>query len=101
MNKVVCDKCNKKFEIKLKTRKLPLGVEEVYFICSHCKEKYISYYTDESIREKQKKINEMWTKYRKLRNPVEIANMALEIGNFKKEIKTDMEELKRKMLGIQ
>lgn len=100
-NKVVCDKCNKKFDIKVKTRKLPLGIVETYFTCPHCKEKYISYYTDENIREKQKKINDMQVKYRKLKNPVEIANMALEIGNFKKEIKADMEKLKNKMLGTQ
>jgi hypothetical protein len=96
-NKVVCDKCNKKFELKLKTRKLPLGIEENYFICLHCNTKYVSFYTDESIREKQKKINKMWKDYRQLRDPAAIADMAINITELKAEIKADMEELKKKM----
>lgn len=101
MNKVTCDKCNKKFEIKAKTRKLPLGIEEVYFICPHCKEKYVSYYTDESIREKQNEINKVWEEYRQLRDPAAIADMAIKITELKDEIKADMEELKKEMLGTQ
>lgn len=100
-NKVICDKCNKKFELKLKTRKLPLNIIETYFTCPHCKEKYVSYYTDESIREKQKKINKMWEEYRQLREPDAIADMAIKIMEFKAEIKKDMEELRRRMLSTQ
>lgn len=97
-NKVVCDKCNKKFEIKLKTRNLPLGIEEVYFICPHCKEKYVSYYTDESIREKQKKINGMYEEYRKAKTQKETIKMVEKIDSMKAEIKADMVELKKRML---
>lgn len=92
MNKVVCDKCNKEFKIVLKTRKLPLGVEEVYFKCTHCNEKYVSYYTDESIRKKQREINKMYE---------EIAKITDKINKTKAETKSDMEELKKKMLGTQ
>lgn len=100
-NKVVCDECNKKFEIEVKTRKLPLGIVETYFVCPHCKTKYVSFYTDESIREKQKKINKMWEEYRKLKNSDEVANMFNKIKKFQAEIKSDMEKLKSRMLGTQ
>lgn len=88
MNKVVCDKCNKEFKIALKTRKLPEGIEEVYFTCSHCKTKYVSYYTDESIREKQREINNMYE---------EISKITDKINKLKVKTKADMEELKKKM----
>lgn len=100
-NKVACDKCSKKFQIKVKTRKLPLGIEEIYFICPHCKEKYIGYYTNLEIRKKQKEINKMWEEYRKLREPDIIDDMMLKITKFKAEIKADMEELKKEMLDTQ
>lgn len=100
-NKVVCDKCSKKFEIKVKTRKLPLGVEEVYFTCPHCKEKYVSYYTDPEIREKQKKINKIHEDYRRAKTGEDIIKMLRTINAMKAEIKSDMEALKKKMLGTQ
>ena len=97
MNEVTCDKCGKKFEINLKTRRLPLDVREAYFICPHCNEKYICYYTDPQIREKQKKISKLQEKCRELKNPAEKADMELRIMRFKDEIGADMEELKRRI----
>jgi transcription initiation factor IIE alpha subunit len=98
---VVCDKCNKEFKITAKTRKLPLGIDETYFTCPHCKTKYISYYTDESIREKQTEINKLWDKYRKLKDGKEMVKMIEKINYMEAEIKADMENLKKKMLGTQ
>lgn len=86
---IVCDKCNKGFNIDLKTRKLPLGVEEVYFKCPHCNEKYVSYYTDEGIRKKQREINKMYE---------EISKITDKINKVKAKTKVDMEDLKRKIL---
>lgn len=97
MNEVVCNKCGKKFEINLKTRRLPLDVREVYFICPHCKEKYVCYYTDPQIREKQKEINKMQDECWKIKSPAEKADMELRIMRLKDEIGADMEELKKRI----
>lgn len=99
--RVVCDKCSNEFELKLKTKKHINNIEEIYFKCPNCGEKFVSYFADKSIRLKQKKINKLWEEYKKAKNQEEVVKVAEKIAVFKAEIKADMEELRRKMLGTQ
>lgn len=61
--KVNCDKCKKDFIIKLKVKKHKEGIEELYFKCPHCKERYTSYYIDREGKELQKKIRAEHIRY--------------------------------------
>lgn len=99
-NKVICDKCNKEFEIKLKVNNHINNIEEAYFKCPNCGEKYISCFTDKNIRLKQKKINKMWEEYKKAPTQEEVVKMAEKITALKAEIKEDIGKLKEKMLGL-
>lgn len=101
MNKVKCDSCNKEFEIKLQVKKHPGAVEETYFICPKCKERYVSYFTDKDIRAKQKQINKLWEEYRKAKTQEEVVRIADKIATLKAEIGENIDKLKRKMLGTQ
>lgn len=61
MKTVVCDDCNKKFEIKkLKEKKHPKGVVETYFKCPHCQKKYIAFVTDQEARKTQHQIKKLY-----------------------------------------
>ncbi|HCL4578783.1 TPA: transglycosylase [Clostridium botulinum] len=53
---VSCNKCNKDFEIGIKT-KYYYKLEIQYFICPHCGEKYTYAVIDDYIREKRKELN--------------------------------------------
>lgn len=59
MNKLVyCNECKENFKIKAKKKKYSKGIEEIYFICPHCKRRYTSYYTNPIIRMIQLDIRE-------------------------------------------
>lgn len=47
---VNCDNCKKQFKIDVKIKKYDKGVEKVHFYCPHCKQEYISYFTNKRIR---------------------------------------------------
>lgn len=95
---IKCDNCNEEFELITKVKKTN-GIEEVYFKCSHCKVKYISYFTNKNIRIKQKNINKLWQKYKKCTTEDEAIEMMKNIDTMRIEIKVDMNNLKKKMLG--
>jgi hypothetical protein len=98
---VICDECEKEFEVKASTKKLTNGISETSFKCPHCKKKYISYFTNRDIRIKQKNINKLWEKYRKASDDEEVAEMVIKIRTMKASIKILMDNLKIKMLGAQ
>ncbi|GKV65497.1 MULTISPECIES: hypothetical protein [unclassified Sporosarcina] len=58
MQDVSCDNCQKEFTIKPKTKNHGISIKETYFICPHCKEKYIAFVTDPECRKLQKQIRE-------------------------------------------
>lgn len=51
-----CDSCLKDFSIKLKTKKLKSGTDEIYFTCDNCNKKYTSYFSNKKIKKLQNKI---------------------------------------------
>lgn len=59
----ICDGdkgCNKEFNLeKFETEFLDDGVEKTYFKCPNCGKEFIAFYTDEAIRNKQKKIRKL------------------------------------------
>lgn len=61
--KVNCNKCKKNFIIKPKVKKHKEGIEELYFKCPHCKEKYTAFYIDKEGKELQKKIKVEYARY--------------------------------------
>lgn len=95
---IVCDICKKEFALKPITKKHIDGINEVYFKCPHCSEKYISYFTNKNIRIKQKNINKMWEIYRNTKTQEEVVEMVEKIDILKATIKAEMENLKKKML---
>lgn len=54
---VNCDKCSQTFEIKPKSKKVKDDIKENYFQCPHCKEKYITYYSNNESRSIQTEIS--------------------------------------------
>lgn len=51
---VYCDKCKHEFNVKVRTRYIDKDVEEVFFNCPNCHERYTAYYINDKIRKMQK-----------------------------------------------
>ncbi|CAI6023171.1 hypothetical protein PAECIP112173_00332 [Paenibacillus sp. JJ-100] len=52
--------CNKQFTIeKFEIEQMNDGVEQTYFECPHCKNRYVAFYTDPEIRKLQVNIRNM------------------------------------------
>lgn len=61
MNKAICDKCGKKFKIKLHTKDKD-NMQITYFKCPKCYKEYIVNVTDEKLREDMLKAIELRNK---------------------------------------
>lgn len=96
MNRCTCDKCNKDFEIKLKTSKLPKDIEKTYFKCSFCKEVFTAFYTDKEIRKLQSR-QRVLTKDTTIEKCQEVYN---EIRENKKKIKSLMDKIRFEAEGL-
>lgn len=94
--KVNCDKCKKDFIIKLKVKKHKEGIEELYFKCPHCKERYTSYYIDREGKELQKKIR---AKYNQLHITKDKNRVQKEIKDMQVRLDIKMKNLKRYVEG--
>lgn len=46
MIKVVCDRCEKQFEMEFKTIRIWAGVTCLYFTCPYCSTDYAAYFSD-------------------------------------------------------
>lgn len=57
---VVCNKCEETFDLKgrIKTEKLELDYERIYFSCPNCETKYTISYTNKKVRDIQLKWHE-------------------------------------------
>lgn len=53
---VNCNECKHEFEIKVRVRHIQADVEEVFFNCPNCHERYTSYYLNDNIKQKQKQL---------------------------------------------
>lgn len=83
----ICDGdkgCKKQFNLeKFETQCLDEGIEKVCFKCPNCGKEFVAFYTDELIRNKQKRI-------RKLKD-------ANKIERLRKRIAIDMKTLRDKI----
>ena len=47
---IYCNKCKYEFEPKVRTKYIEDDIEEVFFNCPDCNERYTSYYANDKIR---------------------------------------------------
>lgn len=94
---VVCDECKKEFEINQQVERVKGDIRRVYFICPHCKFKYISYYLNSKIEQKQEKIRKIANKLSKYVKGTPNGDKYWKLyEGLKKEIKKDMDILKER-----
>ena len=78
------DGCGEEFRTTgFKAKKIDSDIEKTYFRCSHCNKEYISFYTDSLIRKKQQRIRRSKSIY--------------EINKIQKQIKNDMDNLRKQI----
>lgn len=53
---IYCNKCKYEFKVKVRTKHIEKDIEEVFFNCPNCHERYTSYYTNNKIKELQEKL---------------------------------------------
>lgn len=86
--KVECNRCHKKFKLKLEIEKLEDGIEKIYFSCPKCKKVYPCYYTDEPLREMMEKQRECF----KNGNVEEYKEIKERVSKYMDELKEKMDE---------
>lgn len=86
---VVCDAgCKQQFDVKgLLQSNLTGGVKKAFFVCPHCQQQYVSYYTDKEIRKLQEKVRSRRMK-------------GLDTIELQRELKVRMDALRKKVEGI-
>ena len=99
MNIVFCDRCKKNFIIDIETQDLGDNTERIYFTCPHCSKEYTSYYTNILIKKKQSKIREIQSDIRRFNvaNPKKAQSLYKQYEKLKKELKRDMEKLRKRV----
>lgn len=95
--KVNCDKCKKDFIIKPKIKKHKEDIEELYFKCPYCKERYAAFYIDKEGKELQKKIKMEYARYNNITVGKEETLKRIKGTQVRLDIK--MKNLKRYMEG--
>ncbi|MBN3404458.1 transglycosylase [Clostridium botulinum] len=83
---VSCNKCNKDFEIEIKT-KYYYKLEIQYFICPHCGKKYTYAVIDNHIREKRKELNSIKEKIKQCTKEKQINRLINEQKKILREMK--------------
>lgn len=53
---VTCNECKHTFGVKVRTRQCGIDVEEVFFNCPNCHERYTAYYINDKIKYLQSKL---------------------------------------------
>lgn len=53
---VYCNKCKHEFEVKVRTKHIEKDVEEIFFNCPNCHERYTSYYLNDKIKQLQERL---------------------------------------------
>lgn len=53
---VCCNECKHEFEVSVRTRYIKDDIEEVFFNCPECNERYTAYYLNDKIKDMQKKL---------------------------------------------
>lgn len=92
-----CDKCKKEFEIKPRIKKFADGIEETFFICPGCNERYSSYFTDKDIRKKQAKLRNKYNEIVRAANKDDKMKLMHEHKQMQSDLQADMKILKINM----
>ncbi len=96
--KSTCDKCGEEFEIEVKTE-LIKNIEKTYFTCPHCKNEYIAFCTNQSVRRKQAEMKMLHKEARRAKTLRQLEKIQLKIENLEVQAKSEMEELKKSLLS--
>lgn len=96
--KVICEDCEKSFELKqLKQKPFKGEIQETYYNCQHCNKKYRVCITNEAIRKLQKKIEQKKLLIRvKTKKGIENIKEVFEAEKLIEKHKKLMNELNRK-----
>lgn len=98
-NQTTCDKCSEDFRIKLKTKTYNISVKESYFICPHCKTKYVAFILDAECRRMQSKINKLRATKN---NPAQLfTRNKISEQEYKKQIDSIDNQIKRVQSALQ
>lgn len=100
---LVCDDCKKEFTMDIKEKRIENSITKAYFTCPHCCKEYVSYYSDENIKQKQQEIQEVIKKQRYNRGTTDINysnKLNKQYKKLKNQLKKDMELLKIKVEEI-
>ncbi|WP_125152343.1 hypothetical protein [Clostridium rectalis] len=96
---VYCNKCKEGFEVSSKTqfyKGYPEGIEETYFKCPNCGERYSLYFTDINIRHKQERIKRLYREAMVSTDINYISRIISKIECIKKGINLDYDNLVNK-----
>ena len=94
MQKVICKKCEYKFNpTKLRVRKLKSDINELYLKCPKCKDETRVALTNKEIRKLQKQLNKYKEIYGRDTNNKEVAT---KINLVSKELKQKLDRLNSK-----
>ncbi|MBS4188639.1 hypothetical protein KHA94_00195 [Bacillus sp. FJAT-49705] len=103
--KVNCNECQKDFLIDLKEKKHPKGIIETYFVCTHCKNRFIAFVTNQNVRKKQHQMRKLQSSIPQIKHPSEYTEAFLKkledhyskINNLKAELESEMKILKEQI----
>lgn len=96
--KSTCDKCDEEFEIEVKTE-LIKSIEKTYFTCPHCKNEYIAFCTNQSVRRKQAEMKMLHKEARRAKTLRQLEKIQSRLDVFEEQVKSEMEELKKSLLS--
>lgn len=96
--KVSCNSCKTPFIItNIHTEDMGEGIEKVFITCPICRQKFVGYYTDESIRGLQKKIRKAAPKLRNEKYDQKV--LKKRIAKLQKQMKGEMDGLRKRIEG--
>lgn len=93
---VRCNSCKRPFIItNIHTEDMGEGIEKVFITCPICRHKFVGYYTDESIRDLQKKIRKAAPKLRNEKYDQKV--LKKRIAKLQKQMKSEMDALRQRI----
>jgi len=96
-NAIHCDVCDEQIVIKPQLKKHGDGVQETYFNCPHCDERYTAYVTNAEIRKRQREIKRLGELLHKITDKVKYQKAFEKYQNRKAELEPMMNVLKYKI----
>lgn len=63
---IYCNECKYEFEPKVRIKYIDKDIEEIFFNCPNCNERYTAYYRNDKVKKLQKELNKIpYNKYRR------------------------------------